>query len=104
MNEIHDLLTSGEFRKKTGIIYCLSQRECEQVAAKLQVKGSVRLIPDALPKGMGLQAAAYHAGLPAEERQVTQQRWIYDKVKVICATIAFGMGIDKSNVRWCFYF
>ena len=80
-------------RKKpseAGIIYCLSRKSTQQLADKL--------------KQNGINAAAYHAGLSFLERTKTQEDFIYDKVQVVCATIAFGMGIDKSNVRWVIHY
>ena len=55
-------------------------------------------------KQNGISAAPYHAGLSFEERTKTQENFIYDKIQVVCATIAFGMGIDKSNVRWVIHY
>ncbi|MGV8945793.1 MAG: DNA helicase RecQ [Lutibacter sp.] len=75
---------------EAGIIYCLSRKSTEQLATKL--------------KQNGIKAAAYHAGLDFKERTKTQENFIYDKTQVICATIAFGMGIDKSNVRWVIHY
>ena len=80
-------------RKKeneAGIIYCLSRKSTEQLASKL--------------KQNGINAAPYHAGLNFAERTKTQENFIHDKTQIICATIAFGMGIDKSNVRWVIHY
>jgi ATP-dependent DNA helicase RecQ len=73
-------------RGQSGIIYCLSRRETEEWSEFLNKNG--------------IQAAHYHAGLEAEERNRIQEDFINDNIPVITATIAFGMGIDKSNVRW----
>jgi ATP-dependent DNA helicase RecQ len=73
-------------RGEAGIIYCLSRKAAESTAAFLASKGIV--------------AAAYHAGMTAEERASTQEKFSRDDLEVVCATIAFGMGIDKSNVRY----
>lgn len=75
---------------QSGIIYCLSRKTTEEIAQKL--------------KGIGLNAAFYHAGMDSKSRSKVQERFITDKLQIICATIAFGMGIDKSNVRWIIHY
>ncbi|WP_418644496.1 DNA helicase RecQ [Tenacibaculum insulae] len=75
---------------EAGIVYCLSRKTTEQLASKL--------------KQQNIDAKAYHAGLSFEERSKTQEDFIKDEVQIICATIAFGMGIDKSNVRWVIHY
>ena len=77
-------------KDQSGIIYCLSRNNCQEVS-------------DAL-KAYGINAAYYHAGMPAEQRSKVQEDFINDEVQVVCATIAFGMGIDKSNVRWVIHY
>nr|MCU0391077.1 RecQ family ATP-dependent DNA helicase [Thermoflexibacter sp.] len=76
--------------RQSGIIYCLSRKGTQDLAEKLQDEG--------------FNAAYYHAGMTAEERNVTQEAFINDQTQIICATIAFGMGIDKSNVRWVIHY
>lgn len=74
----------------SGIVYCLSRKRVEQVAEDL--------------KEAGVAAAAYHAGLSAEERARVQDAFQQDDVRVVVATVAFGMGIDKPNVRFVVHY
>ncbi len=71
---------------KSGIVYCLSRKKVEELAETLQVNG--------------IKALPYHAGLEAKERAKTQDMFLMENVDVIVATIAFGMGIDKPDVRF----
>lgn len=75
---------------QAGIVYCLSRKECEKLAGKLRENG--------------FNAEYYHAGMDADARSKVQENFIKDEIQIICATIAFGMGIDKPNVRWVIHY
>ena len=76
----------GQHPGQSGIIYCLSRKSTETLAAKLRT--------------LGINARSFHAGMSTSEKLKIQQDFINDDLPIICATIAFGMGIDKSNIRW----
>ena len=89
INEIMNLIKT-KFDCKSGIIYCLSRYESDQVTEILN--------------NNGIKAKPYHAGIDDKTRFKTQENWIVDKFYVIVATVAFGMGIDKPDVRFVIHF
>jgi ATP-dependent DNA helicase RecQ len=84
LKQIIDFVRKREL--ESGIVYCASRATAERVAEGLS--------------GRGFAAKPYHAGLTAEERSLHQEQFLRDDTRIICATIAFGMGINKPNVRW----
>jgi ATP-dependent DNA helicase RecQ len=88
MKEIIDFV--DERQNQSGIIYCLSRKKCEEAFESLA--------------NAGISAMFYHAGMSSEARTSVQERFINDELQVVCATVAFGMGIDKSNVRWVIHY
>ncbi|KAI5956623.1 SGS1 [Candida theae] len=85
LESIKDYILS-RYKNKCGIIYCHSKQSCEQTSAKLNE--------------FGLKTSFYHAGMTPEDRFKIQTNWQKNKIQLICATIAFGMGIDKPDVRF----
>ncbi len=79
-----------QHRNEAGIVYCLSRKRVEEVTEKLCADG--------------YRAASYHAGLPALERKRVQEEFLRDNIEVVVATVAFGMGIDKPNVRFVVHY
>ena len=76
--------------EEAGIVYCLSRKSTEKLAKRLQAKG--------------IKAKAYHAGLDGDIRSSIQKEFQDDHLQIVCATIAFGMGIDKPNIRWVIHY
>ncbi|XP_054801184.1 ATP-dependent DNA helicase Q-like 1 [Prosopis cineraria] len=80
-------LVMDRFKDQCGIVYCLSKSECVEVSKFLSQKCNIKTV-------------YYHAGLAARQRVAVQKKWHEGKVHIVCATIAFGMGIDKPDVRF----
>ncbi|KAL1474818.1 hypothetical protein MTO96_020463 [Rhipicephalus appendiculatus] len=85
VNDIVEVIKK-KFKRQSGIVYCFSRKECDQLASDLCKEG--------------IASVSYHAGLTDSRRNIVQRQWIDDKVQVVCATIAFGMGVDKPDVRF----
>ena len=79
-----------QHRDQCGIIYCMKRSGTEMLVEELSL--------------FQIKATAYHAGLSPQKREQAQNDFIHDRVDVVCATVAFGMGIDKSNIRWVIHF
>ncbi|CAI0439398.1 unnamed protein product [Linum tenue] len=86
LDDIDTFIKENHF-DECGIIYCLSRNDCEKVAEKLQEQ-------------CGHKAAFYHGNMEATQRAFVQRQWSKDEVNIICATVAFGMGINKPDVRF----
>ena len=84
-------IINEEFKGKCGIVYCLSRNDCESVAKELSNKHRIA-------------ALFYHAGMPKDDKLDVQRTWQAGRANVVVATIAFGMGIDKANVRYVFHY
>eukprot|EP00605_Chrysophyceae_sp_TOSAG23-4_P001968 GSChrysophyteH1.ASY1.ANO1.2179.1 assembled CDS len=84
--DLKQYIENGPFAGCTGIVYCLTRKECEETALALQ--------------DLGVKADYYHAGMPKKEKQLVQGSWLRGTITVVCATIAYGMGIDKADVRY----
>lgn len=82
---------SSHYPNESGIIYCTSKKECEKMADTLRSK-------------FGLSVYFYHAGLEKEDRCEIQRKWANNQIQIIVATIAFGMGIDKPDVRFVIHY
>ena len=76
-------------RDESGLVYCATRESCESLAKTL--------------RGAGVSAMPYHAGLSTADRNAAQQDWLGNKVRVVCATVAFGMGVDKRDVRFVYH-
>ena len=89
LEEMYEEL-KGKYKDQSGIIYAHSRKECEDLNEKLIENG--------------IKSSYFHAGLSAKKRNEIQTEWIDNDLQVIVATIAFGMGIDKSDVRYVYHY
>ena len=80
----------NKYKGQSGILYAFSRAKCETISSEL--------------KNLGVNSEHYHAGLSAKKRNEIQNLWLENKIQIICATIAFGMGIDKPDVRIIYHF
>ena len=90
VDEMAQKIRQNKWENKCGIVYCTSQKNTEDIANELKEKG--------------ISCAAYHAGLPFETRSSVQKAWMQDQVRIIVATVAFGMGINKHDVRFVIHY
>lgn len=79
-----------KYSSDSGIVYCLSRKTAESVHDELYIRG--------------FKSVCYHAGMSAAAREASQRAFINGDAQVVCATVAFGMGIDKSNIRWVVHY
>ncbi|CAG7728181.1 unnamed protein product [Allacma fusca] len=89
-DDLVEILNTPRLKGQSGIVYCLSRNDCDTVADNL--------------KRQRISAISYHAGLSDSKRAEAQNHWLNDRVKIVCATIAFGMGIDKPDVRFVVHY
>lgn len=89
--KINELRMFVKKLEKPGIIYFSSKKMCEEMAQLLRQEGIIK-------------TAAYHGGMDQEQRMLIQQQFLYDELEIICATSAFGMGINKTNIRFVIHF
>ena len=90
LDDVVEWISAHRYRDKSGIVYCLSRQECEDVARRLRPRG--------------LRCGYYHAAMEPEERARVQRQWSNDEIHLVCATVAFGMGIDKPDVRYVIHY
>ncbi len=86
MKDIANYILKGQFKGQTGIVYCMTRNDCEETASELQK--------------LGVKADYYHAGMTKNDKAAVQGGWLKGAITVVVATIAYGMGIDKADVRF----
>lgn len=91
MNEDVVNMLRTRFRGKCGIIYCVSRKECEKLA-------------EILKRNYAIKCDYYHAEITYNRRKDIQERWMRNEIQIIIATIAFGMGINKKDVRFVIHY
>lgn len=84
-------------RTDSGVIYCLSRKDCENLSEKLNLKLREKGFRD-------IRVSFYHADLDPHEKSRRHREWSLGRISVLCATIAFGMGIDKPDVRYVMHY